>query len=90
MSRVLRSSISRGTPTRANGASVATGVGHTPRWSRDSGELFYLRGGPPDAVMRVTVQPRRDGGVDIGTPEVFAAYNFFISGTTAGRGGFCL
>jgi hypothetical protein len=35
--------------------------------------------------MRVTVQSRRDGGVDIGTPEVFAAFNFYNSGTTAGR-----
>ena len=34
--------------------------------------------------MRVTVQSRRDGGVDIGTPEVFAAFNFFIRGPRSG------
>ena len=34
--------------------------------------------------MRVTVQSRRDGRVDIGTPEVFAAYNFFIRGPLSG------
>ena len=38
--------------------------------------------------MRVTVQPGRDGGVDIGTPEVFAAYNFNIRGPQKGVGGF--
>ena len=38
--------------------------------------------------MRVTVQPGRDGGVDIGTPEVFAAYNFNIRGPQRGVGGF--
>jgi hypothetical protein len=40
--------------------------------------------------MRVTVQPRRDGGVDIGPPEVFAQYNFFIRARRSGflSGGF--
>ena len=74
----------QGYPNAGERRPVATGWGHTPRWSRGSGELFYLRGGPPDAVMRVTVQPGRDGGVDIGTPEVFAAYNFFLGGPRSG------
>ena len=78
----------QGYPNAGERRPVATGVGHTPRWSRDSGELFYLRGGPPDAVMRVTVQPGRDGGVDIGIPEVFAAYNFFTRRPRVGPGGF--
>ena len=60
----------------ASGAS-SVGGGQTARWARDSGELFYLRGGPPNAVMRVAVRSRPDGGVDIGTPEVFAEFRFF-------------
>ncbi len=76
----------QGYPNAGERRPVATGVAHTPRWSRDSGELFYLRGRSPNAVMRVTVQPGRDGGVDIGIPEVFAPYNFF-RGPRAGFGG---
>ena len=56
---------------------VSVGGGHHPRWARDTGELFYLRGGPPNAVMRVAIRSSRDGGVDIGTPEVFAEFRFF-------------
>ena len=76
----------QGYPNAGERRMVATGAGRTPRWSRDSGELFYLRGGSgsPDAVMRVTVQPGRDGGVVIGTPEVFAPFNFFTRGRRLG------
>ena len=56
---------------------VSVGGGHHPRWARDTDELFYLRGGPPNAVMRVAIRSSRDGGVDIGTPEVFAEFRFF-------------
>jgi Tol biopolymer transport system component len=56
---------------------VSVGGGRNPRWARDTGELFYLRGGPPNAVMRVAIRSSRDGGVDIGTPEVFAEFRFF-------------
>ena len=77
----------QGTPTRANGAWSQPMWPARPGGHATRGELFYLRGGPPDAVMRVTVQPGRDGGVDIGSPEVFAAYNFFL-GPRSRFGGF--
>ena len=48
-----------------------------PAWSRDGGELFYLRGGPPNAVMRVKVQTSPDGRADIGRESVLAAFRYY-------------
>ena len=56
--------------------SVAGG-GWMPAWSRDGGELFYLRGGPPNAVMRVKVQTSSDGRADIGTESVLAGFRYY-------------
>jgi eukaryotic-like serine/threonine-protein kinase len=67
----------QGFPNAGQRHIVSIGGGHTARWARGTGELFYLRGGPPNAVMRVAVRPTRDGGVDIGTPEVFTPFRFF-------------
>ena len=48
-------------------------------WSQDGRELFYLRNGPPDALMRVTVQESETAGGDLvfGDPEVFVDWRYF-------------
>ena len=75
----------QGYPNAGERKIVSVGGGVNPRWSRDTGELFYLRGAPQYTVMRVTVTSRRDGGVDIGTPEEFTAFPFLTPGGGGGR-----
>jgi hypothetical protein len=55
---------------------ASVGVGHSASWSRDGRTLFYLRGGPPNAIMRVSFQANQAGRVDIGTPEVLAPFRY--------------
>ena len=71
-------------PDLGDRRAISTGSGHRPTWSRDGRELFYLRGGPPNAVMHVTVRATPDGRADIGTPEVLTEFRFF-SQNSAGR-----
>ena len=55
---------------------ASVGTGHSASWSRDGRTLFYLRGGPPNAVMRAAVQVNQAGRVEIGTPEVLAPFQY--------------
>ena len=61
---------------------VTADVSYGATWSRDGRELFYLRGstinGPPDAVMRVTVEDGDTAGEDIvlGDPEVLVDFSY--------------
>ena len=55
---------------------VSVGGGTQPVWSSDGRELLYGRGGPPDAVMRVTVDMAGDDGsaLTVGTAEFLFDY----------------
>jgi len=55
------------------------GASYMPIWSRDSSELFYLRGGagPPNAVMRASVRVNAAGRADIGTPVLTNSFGYY-------------
>jgi Tol biopolymer transport system component len=57
---------------------VSVGGGTDPIWSSDSRELLYGRGGPPDAMMRVTVDVAGDdrSALTVGTPELLFDYRY--------------
>ena len=61
---------------------VTADLSYSPTWSRDGRELFYLRNGPPDAVMRVTVQDSDTAGGDIvlGDPEILVDFSYHFLG----------
>ena len=57
---------------------VSVGGGVQPIWSPDGRELLYGRGGPPDAMMRVTVDVAGNDGsaLTVGTPEFLFDYRY--------------
>ena len=57
---------------------VSVGGGSQPIWSPDGRELLYGRGGPPDAMMRVTVDMAGDdpSALTVGTPEFLFDYRY--------------
>jgi serine/threonine-protein kinase len=59
---------------------VSVGGGYWPTWSADGRALFYVRGGPPRELMRVTVQSA-DGRTVIGQPQVHIQWRNFSSRT---------
>ncbi len=57
---------------------VSVGYAHRLTWPRDSNALIYLRGGPPDAVMGVTVEDDATAvGPVFGTAELLLDYRYF-------------
>ena len=57
---------------------VSVGAAMRPTWSPDGSALIYLRGLPPNAVMRVTVQDdAAAGGTVVGTAELLFDYRYF-------------
>ena len=69
-----------------SGRRPVTPNAYLPTWSPDGRELFYLRNpddGPPDAVMRVTVQdPDPVGGeIGLGDPAVLVDFPYFSAGS---------
>ena len=64
---------------------VSVGFAHHLTWSRDANALIYLRGGPPNAVMRVTVEDDAATGEPVvGTAEHLLDYRYF-SRMSSGR-----
>ena len=54
---------------------ISVGSGHRPTWSPDGSEVIYIRGRPPNEVMRVTVQDdAAAGGTVVGTAELLLDY----------------
>jgi serine/threonine-protein kinase len=58
---------------------VSVDGGFMPTWSHDGRALFYLRGGPPRDIMRVAIEPLRDGGLRISTPDKVADWSFYAA-----------
>ena len=63
---------------RQQQVSVASGT--RPHWSEDGRELFYLRGGPPTSVIRVTVETTDSDppALDFGTEEVLFDWRYYM------------
>ena len=56
---------------------VSVGGDVQPIWSLDGRELLYGRGGPPDAMMRVTIDMAGDDpSATVGTPELLFDYRY--------------
>ena len=64
-------------PGMNNRQAVSAENGHTPTWSADGRTLFYLQGGPPRAVMSVTIEPTPGGPARIGLPVKVADWHYF-------------
>ena len=61
---------------------ISVGGGSIPEWSADGSELFYSRGAPPNAMMRITIEgDEGDPPVLIrGTPERLFDRQFYLPG----------
>ena len=61
---------------------ISVGGGTLPHWSADGSELFYGRGGPPDAMMRVTIESDEGDppSLTVGTPERLLGWRHYLPG----------
>ena len=61
---------------------ISVGGGTLPHWSADGSELFYGRGGPPDAMMRVTIEGDEGDppSLTVGTPERLLGWRYLLPG----------
>ena len=69
-------------PERGGRQPISVGGGVLPEWSADGSELFYGRGGPPDAMMRVTItgDERDPPSLIVGTPERLFEWRYALPG----------
>jgi len=57
--------------------SVGAVAHHSPVWTRDGQALLFLRGGPPDAVMRATIGEDAAGAPVVGPAEVVLDFPYW-------------
>jgi serine/threonine-protein kinase len=58
---------------------VSVGGGLSPTWSRDGRSLLYLRGGPPQDIMRVAIEATRESGLRISAPVKVGDWTFYAT-----------
>ena len=61
---------------------ISVGGGTLPDWSADGSELFYGRGAPPNAIMRITIEGDESDPPSLirGTPERLFDRQFYLPG----------
>ena len=69
-------------PEREGRQPISVGGGTIPEWSADGSELFYGRGAPPVAMMRVTISgdERDPPSLIVGTPERLFEWRYYLAG----------
>ena len=69
-------------PERGGRQPISVGGGVLPEWSADGNELFYGRGAPPVAMMRVTMDGDEGDPPSwiVGTPERLFEWRYYLAG----------
>jgi serine/threonine-protein kinase len=62
---------------------ITSNGGRQPKWGPEGKELYYLRGGPPNAEVRV-VSIETESGFSTGIPETLFSGNYSLGGVFGG------